>query len=103
MRRTADIIENPRTWRRVPESGAVYGVGIEAGTVLLEWRPAADDPARIEVFVHRAVYDRKRGWSLTLPRADFQLRLFNCIHDSWDPCIYPFGFPFHERPEDGAA
>lgn len=92
MRRAIGIIEAPRTWREVPESGVVFGAGIEAGTVLMEWRPAAD-PAHIEVVVRRSRYGRSRGWALALPRADFRILLLNQIREAWDPCIYPFGFP----------
>ncbi|GAA4896787.1 hypothetical protein [Streptomonospora salina] len=101
MRAAKGLVESPRSWRDVPESGAVYRIGAEAGAVLMEWRPAPDGRC-VDVFIHRAVYDRRRGVRLALPAADFQLRLFNRIRfQSWDPCIYPLGFP-RDREEGGA-
>ncbi|MUL40421.1 hypothetical protein FZ103_04375 [Streptomonospora sp. PA3] len=95
MKRAEELVEHPQSWWEIPESGVVYAIGVEAGTMLMEWRPAPDGTC-IEYFVHRAIYDRRRGWTGTLPLADFRLRLFHRIHQSWDPCVYPLGFPFQE-------
>ncbi|MFC4868849.1 hypothetical protein [Streptomonospora arabica] len=95
MRGAKGLVEHPRSWREIPGSGAVFAVGAEAGTVVMEWRTAPGGE-HVDVYVRRALRCRRRCWSAALDPEDFQLRLFNRIRASWDPCIYPFGFPLDE-------
>ncbi|GAA4946031.1 hypothetical protein GCM10023224_31720 [Streptomonospora halophila] len=95
------VVEAPRSWRDIPDCGAVYARCPSGAVVRMEWRPVKTGGTGTGVLLSmRRV--RQDDLKLTgrfvwhLDRADAKTRLLGWIRERWDPCVYPIGFPFEE-------